>query len=249
MSESRCLPGREDVLEVLVLLLVELAEHPLAQHLGEADDRVQRRAQLVRHVGEELRLVLAGGFELAALLLDLAERSLELACPLLDLLLEACVGLLEPRRHPVELLGQRAELVGTRDIDPLVERAAAHPRGRCLHRLDRPGHPPGEDEARPDGKGEEEDQEQGRPLDRRVEGRERFALRLLDKHPPAESVDLLEGAQHLRPSLSRPDVAEPDSGAAPSSAARTCGRSAKLVRLRTRLTSGWATSRPRRSIA
>ena len=66
--------GGVDVLEVVVLLLVELAEQPLEQHLGEADDRVQRRAQLVRHVGQELGLVLVRDLELAALVLDLAEQ-------------------------------------------------------------------------------------------------------------------------------------------------------------------------------
>ena len=54
MSESRWRPDARMSLQVLVLLVVELAEHPLEQHLGEADDRVERRAQLVRHVGEEL---------------------------------------------------------------------------------------------------------------------------------------------------------------------------------------------------
>ena len=39
----------------------------LQQHLGEADDRVERRAQLVRHVGEELGLVLVGDLELRLL--------------------------------------------------------------------------------------------------------------------------------------------------------------------------------------
>ena len=43
-------------------------------HLGQADDGVERRAQLVAHAGEELRLVLARLGELAALLLDLAEQ-------------------------------------------------------------------------------------------------------------------------------------------------------------------------------
>ena len=66
--------GRMDVLEVVVLLLVELAEQPLEQHFGKADDRVERRAQLVRHVREEFRLVLVGDLELAALVLDLAEQ-------------------------------------------------------------------------------------------------------------------------------------------------------------------------------
>jgi hypothetical protein len=58
----------------LVLLLVQVSEHPFAQDLREPDDRVQRRPQLVGHVGEELGLVLAGDFELATLLLDLPEE-------------------------------------------------------------------------------------------------------------------------------------------------------------------------------
>ncbi len=63
------------VLHVLRLLLVELAEHALGEHLGEADDRVERRAQLVGHVGEELRLVLARDRKLLALVLQLVEQS------------------------------------------------------------------------------------------------------------------------------------------------------------------------------
>ena len=46
----------------------------LPQHLGDADDGVERRAQLVAHVGEELRLVLARLGELAALVLDFVEQ-------------------------------------------------------------------------------------------------------------------------------------------------------------------------------
>ena len=63
-----------DVLQVVVLLFVQVAEQALEQHLGEADDRVERRAQLVRHVGEELGLVLVRDLELPALVLDLAEQ-------------------------------------------------------------------------------------------------------------------------------------------------------------------------------
>ena len=66
--------GGVDVLQVLLLLLVEVTEHALRQHLGEADDRVQRRPQLVGHVGQELRLVLAGDLELPTLVRDLAEE-------------------------------------------------------------------------------------------------------------------------------------------------------------------------------
>ena len=56
-----------------LILSLEIARI-LEQHLGDADDGVQWRAQLVTHVGEELRLVLARHLELVALLLDLAEQ-------------------------------------------------------------------------------------------------------------------------------------------------------------------------------
>src|SRR5437763_749314 len=45
-----------------------------AARIAIAENGVERRAQLVAHVGEELRFVLAGDFELAALLLDLAKQ-------------------------------------------------------------------------------------------------------------------------------------------------------------------------------
>ena len=73
ISPSRCLPaaltfwrsGQEARLEVLGLLL---------EHLGVPDDGVERRPQLVGHVRQELRLVLAGDLQLAARLLDLLEQ-------------------------------------------------------------------------------------------------------------------------------------------------------------------------------
>ena len=51
------LPGVADVADVLLLALVEVPEHALQQHVAEADHGVQRRPQLVRHRGQELRLV------------------------------------------------------------------------------------------------------------------------------------------------------------------------------------------------
>ena len=58
--------GVPDVVDILVLALVELAEHPVEEDLREADDRVQRGAQLVGHAGQELRLVVAGHLQLGA---------------------------------------------------------------------------------------------------------------------------------------------------------------------------------------
>ena len=74
ISDSRCRDGGEDVVEVLGLLVVDLAEQLLAQHLREPADRVQRGPQLVRHVGQEFRLVATGGLELAGLLVQLRQR-------------------------------------------------------------------------------------------------------------------------------------------------------------------------------
>ena len=56
-----------DVPEVLLLTVVDLTEHAVEQHLREADDRVERGAQLVRHAGEELRLVTADDLQLGRL--------------------------------------------------------------------------------------------------------------------------------------------------------------------------------------
>src|SRR5205807_4136910 len=53
-----------DIGNVFHLLLVEIAEQLVLKDLGEPDDRVERGAQLVRHVGEKLRLVPAGRLEL-----------------------------------------------------------------------------------------------------------------------------------------------------------------------------------------
>ena len=44
-------------------------------HLGQPDDGVERRAQLMAHAGDELRLVLARHLQLAALVLDLREQA------------------------------------------------------------------------------------------------------------------------------------------------------------------------------
>ena len=246
MSASRWLPEARMSSRYSCLLLVDLAEHPLAEHLREADDRVQRRPQLVRHVRQELRLVPARGLELAALLVQLAECRLELAGPLLDLLLEARVRLLELRDHPIELLGERAQLVVGSDVDPLVQRAGADPRRRGLHRLDRPGQPAREQDARPDSQGRNATSSSAVRWIVESSGRERLAQRLLDEHPPSGRSIVWYALSTSVPSGSRPVVTEPATGAPSSKAVRTCGSPARLVRFSTRLMSRWAMSLPRR---
>ena len=55
-------------------LLGRLAVNAVLHQFGIAEDGVERRAQLVAHVGEELRLVLARLGELPALVLDFVEQ-------------------------------------------------------------------------------------------------------------------------------------------------------------------------------
>src|SRR5262249_37432523 len=55
-------------------LLRRLAVSAIRHQFRIAQDGIERRAQLMAHIGEKLRLVLARLFELSALVLDLAEQ-------------------------------------------------------------------------------------------------------------------------------------------------------------------------------
>ena len=87
---QQVLAGAPDVAEVLLLTLVELAEHPVQQHLGEADDGVERGAQLVRHAGQELRLVPARDLQLGASCCSSSRNSRALRMASADWLANVC---------------------------------------------------------------------------------------------------------------------------------------------------------------
>jgi hypothetical protein len=78
----------------------EVAVGVVAELLAEDEDAVERRAQLVGHVGQELGLVLRGEGELRGLLLERAAGLLDLLVLALDL--DVLLG---------ELLGLGAELL------------------------------------------------------------------------------------------------------------------------------------------
>ena len=60
---EQILPAAADVAAIFVIFLrAERAEHAGFHDFGEADDGVERRAQLVAHIGEEFRLRLVGLF-------------------------------------------------------------------------------------------------------------------------------------------------------------------------------------------
>src|SRR6516225_5899132 len=68
----------EDPIERLGVLLC--CFRILPQHFADANDGVERRAQFMTHVGEELRFVLTSLCERTALFRDLAEQSSVLDC-------------------------------------------------------------------------------------------------------------------------------------------------------------------------
>ena len=120
-------------------LAVDLVE----DHLGEAEDGVHGRAELVAHVGEELRLGLARPRELGVERLELAGGR-----PLL---------LVEPAElgaHPVHLRGELAELVAIVDGDGGAEVSLGHLAEKGLGLPDGKDERPRGDEAEEKGKEE-----------------------------------------------------------------------------------------------
>ena len=69
--------GIADLGEVGQKLVLPLVLRGLVQHLAVADDRVQRRPQLVAHAGEEGRFVLARHFELLVEIAELLRRPVD----------------------------------------------------------------------------------------------------------------------------------------------------------------------------
>ena len=126
ISASRSLPAVWIVCANSICLSSRLPVGVVREHLGQDQQRVERRAQLVRHVRQELALVLGRQRELLGLLLEVAARRLDLAVLDLDvavlaaragrLLLQLLVGLLE-----LLLLGLEQLLGGLERLGLLLE--------------------------------------------------------------------------------------------------------------------------------
>ena len=84
-----------------------------AQLIGKQVERMQRLAQVVARRSQKPRLR--------------EIRKLQLLRSLLDLALQRGIGLLQSRRHVVELIAQRLKLVAGLDIDPVIEGAGPDP--------------------------------------------------------------------------------------------------------------------------
>ncbi len=103
-------------------------EAGLEQLAGKTDDAVERSAQLVRHVGEELRLdpcrllrPLLGHVELDVLDLDLLQRLAQIRGGLIDILLHLLMIFGERLGHGVDAVFQHVQLTGQLAADPGIE--------------------------------------------------------------------------------------------------------------------------------
>src|SRR6516164_2552425 len=73
MSPSRCLPLASRRWR-MPNIFSDGSPSTVRHQFGIAQDGIKRRAQLMAHIGEELRLVLAGLLKLSALVLDFVEQ-------------------------------------------------------------------------------------------------------------------------------------------------------------------------------
>ena len=113
--------GAVDGAGELDLLGREIAVRVVGELLAQDQDAVERRAQLVRHVGEEFRLVFRGQRELGRLLLQRTARLLDFLIlalhldvalgELLGLLLELLVGLLQLALLRLQFAGELLRLL------------------------------------------------------------------------------------------------------------------------------------------
>ena len=85
-EHEQIVAGGVDRLGEFDLALRQIAVAVLAELVREDQQAIQRRAKLVRHVGEELRLVLGGQCQLRGLLFQRLARQLDLAVLALDFL-------------------------------------------------------------------------------------------------------------------------------------------------------------------
>ena len=123
-ERQQTVSGRVDRLRVPHVLRRQPARPVLGEQLGENQRAVQRRSQFVRHVGEELGLVLTGAL---GLLLGDDQRVLA-ALELLRLRLQLCV-----RRFEFRLLLLEADLRRLQDFRMLLQFLVGDPQFFLLH--------------------------------------------------------------------------------------------------------------------
>jgi len=165
------LPARQDVLGVAAEFGVVLDGRGIAQDLGEADDRVQRRAEFVAHGCDELGLDLVGleqgdvGFG----------EFVEFGVAGFGGGPQVRLGLREFVEHVVESLAEHLEFVAGVDLAADLEVPFADAVGHVLQVLDRPHHHVAE-EGMEDDRRDDDDQERCRKENEPVSQKRGVAL-------------------------------------------------------------------------
>ena len=135
MSASRCSAAARPRISASLWLRVHLAEHAVEQQRRIADQRVDRRAQLVRHAGEKFRLELVRALDFLRLPLQSRVLLGQVGGRLADALFELAVQLLERFVQPL-VLDLLREIVQHRDdrdrLAALVLHLARHDLDRQL---------------------------------------------------------------------------------------------------------------------
>ena len=164
--------------------LLRYAEPPCA-----LDQGFQDKLQIKRRAADDLEDLAGGGL--------LLEGLGELPGARLDLLLEVGVRLLKLDGCPIELLGQRLQLITGLHLDAMAEIAGADASRPIPEHADGRGHAPGQDHAGRDRQRQAEDEEQTAPDNLALERRERLPQRLFGEDEPSERSDLGEGDEDL----------------------------------------------------
>src|SRR5687768_15399498 len=110
------IPCIKYVRQILLLHVTNGASHLAGKNLGVADDEIEWSSELMRHAGQEQRLVSTCDLELERFLFQLAKRSGQRFRTFGDALFEAGVKILQLPRHLVKVVGQYFELVASLDF-------------------------------------------------------------------------------------------------------------------------------------
>ncbi len=113
----------------MLLRFVERPTHAHQQHIAEADDRVERCAQLVRHHRQELRL------ETRRLFCSLV-RALKLG----RAIFQSCHQIVQAQCHAIEGIGQLTEFIAAAHVDFVIKVAARDMPRRLCQFAQRIGH-------------------------------------------------------------------------------------------------------------
>jgi hypothetical protein len=167
-------------------------QHRALEHVNRRRRRVAKSRRALGHRIENGLHVRGRIRGLAQHLADcglLIQGLLQLGGALLDLALQAGVGLAQLRAHAVELVAERLELVAGAHRDLLLKVALADTLRAFLQRADRAHHAAREPHRRQGREEQTRDEHHHSAQDRGVERGEHLGYRLLDEHLPAERID------------------------------------------------------------